>query len=300
MHEKTVTAGIKNWVEKQKMWSDNTVFTEDKRIIKEFVSTRSVSMSEYLKKADAESKFFMWYKYLTHSDLTTRGKRTNSSDGFERNLLYYLSVEEMIALQNQFPDKVFESAKQSNIGMPEEFYLKTGIPRIQRRKGQQTSNHNWILFNDYLDVYLVNDTLYYFSMYYSEKTMNALGKEMPSRWKGAEIVLDKSKPFTDISLHEAIHGIGVEADTVFHSLRLTMFLNDTIIFICEKQKGSQNLFIMLEKNAQFYYVNGLRDKKWMDAERIRRYRERAMISEGVLPELSGQIYESEWDRVLMP
>lgn len=282
------------------MWADNTIYTDDRDTIVNFVGYRSDSFYRYLQSKRVGTYYSMWYKSLTHSDLTTRGKRTNSSDGFERNLLYYLSISDMNNLQRDFPEKRFECAKQSNIGMPEDFYHDLGIPRIQRRKGQQTEKHNWVSLNEYMDVFLVNDTLKYFNMEYSEKTMRLLGKEMPERWKSADIRLNLGDIFTEIELHEAVHGLGVEADSVFHALRLTMFLNDTIIFVMEHSCERPKLFIMLEKNAVFYYLHGIKNKKWSDDERIRRYQERVMIKEGLSIETPDILYENEWDYTLLP
>lgn len=281
------------------MWADNTVSTTDFISIKNFLSQRSASMYEYIS-GKKDVQFSMWYKSLMHSDLTTRGKRTNSTDGFERNLLYYLSEKEMDELQKQFPDKKFECAKQSNIGMPDSFYEDLGVPRIKRRKGKQTETHSWISMNEYMDVFLVNDSLEYFSLAYSQKVMQSLDKEMPSRWQSAKITLDKEKPFTAIDLHQAVHGLGIEADTVFHALRLTMFLNDTLIFVMEHSDEKPKLFILLEKNPMFYYLLGLKDKNWADMERIRRFQERAMIKEGLTLATPEKLYENEWDNVLLP
>lgn len=282
------------------MWADNTVFADDGITIENFIAYRSNSLHEYIQKKRANTYFTMWYKSLTHSDLTTRGKRTNSFDGFERNLLYYLSINDMESLQEQFQDKKFECAKQSNIGMPEDFYHDLGIPRIQRRKGQQTAKHNWISLNDYMHVYLVNDSLKYFGMAYSESVMKKLGKEMPKRWKTSSVILDKDNVFTEIDLHQAVHGLGVEADSIFHSIRLTMFLNDSIIFVMEHNKNNPKLFILLEKNTLFYPIMGIADRKWAADERIRRYQERIMIKEGVTIEAPENLYENDWDDVLLP
>ena len=282
------------------MGIDNTVFTNDEITIENFIATRSQSFHKYIQQKKVNTYYTMWYKSLTHSDLTTRGKRTNTLEGFDGNLLYYLSVKDMENLQEQFPKKAFECAKQSNIGMSEKFYIDIGIPRIQRRKGKQIEKHNWISLNDYMNVYLVNDSLKYFSMDCTEKIMRNLDKEMPERWKKSQIILEKENDFTEIDLHQAIHGLGVEADSIFHAIRLTMFLNDTIIFVMEHDSEKPQLFILLEKNALFYPLMGLKDKKWASDERIRRYRERMMIKEGATIEEPKELHEDEWDKVMLP
>lgn len=282
------------------MWVDNTIFTDDAVTIENFIAYRSEALHKYMQQKRSATYFTMWYKTLTHSDLTTRGKRTNASDGFERNLLYYLSIEDMRNLQKDFPDKKFECAKQSNIGMPKNFYKDLDIPEPRQCKEHPKSENGRIRINDFLDVYLVNDTLEYFTLEYSEKMMMKLGKQMPDRWKTSKIVLDKTSPFTEIDLHEAVHGLGVESDSVFHALRLTMFLNDTIIFIKEHNAIEPKLFILLEKNALFYSLMGFKDKRWSDNERIRRYQERIMIKEGLTIDPPDHLYENEWDNTFLP
>ncbi len=283
------------------MWADNSVTTNKIETIKTFLETRSKTMVQYISQHEKESVFILWYKSLYHSDLTTRGKRNKSTEGFERNLLYYLSVDEMNSLQQAFPEKQFESAKQSNIGLPDLFYNDLGIPRIHRRKGQQKEKHKWILLNDYMQVFLVNETLYYFSLEYTEMILNTLKKSLPAKWRkelsGIEL---QSDSFTSIELREAIHGLGTKDDSIFHSLRLNCFLNDTIIFLIEKSQDHNKLFILLEKNPKFFELLNLKDKEWSEKERLRRFKEREQIKEGLNISIPVRLYDNEWDDILLP
>lgn len=281
------------------MWADNALKTDKIETIENFVAYRSASMYKYIQQNNTSS-FIMWYKSLMHSDLTTRGKRTDSKDGFERNLLYYLSVQEMEELQKQFPNKQFESAKQSNIGLPDLFYSDLEIPRIKRRKGQQVEKHKWISLNDYFPVYLVNDTTQYFTKEYTEKILFKLNKQIPPRWDFSNILIDRKKEFTEIELHQAVHGLGIEKDTFFHSLRLTFFLNDTLIFIIEKKENEKKLFLLLEKNPFFFYLAGMKDETWVSVERLRRFHERERIKYGLEVDVPEQLYKNDWDNVLLP
>ncbi len=81
-------------------------------------------------------------------------------------------------LKREFPDKSFGYAKQSNIGMPKDFYRDIGLPTPRECKNYPREDKGRIRINDYMQVYLVNDTLAYFSLSYSEQLMNKLGKEM--------------------------------------------------------------------------------------------------------------------------
>lgn len=239
---------------------NSVIFIDDKSQIETFVENRSQDMKKYMQDHE-NSRFTAWYKRLTHSDLTNRGKRNGPGEGLERNLLYYLSLSEMQDIEKH-NGKKFECAKQSNIGLCEEFYEDLGIPRLQRRIGPQKTQHEHIILNETTDVYLVNDTLEYFTMDYTKKVLDALGKE-PVRWSDEDTVtLDKSAPFTPIQLTEAIHGLGTKDDKQFHKLRLSMFLNDAMTFIIEHNESRNKLFILLEKNPKFFKLANISDKAW--------------------------------------
>lgn len=233
---------------------------DDKSQIEIFVQSRSQSMYEYIK--DSASRFTLWYKTLTHSDLTGRGKRNGTKEGLNKNFLYYLSVEEMEKIQEQFPDRPYESAKQSNIGMPLQFYEDIKVPRLQRRQGKQETQHTHIKLNNHVDVKLVNDTLEYFTPEYTNRVLDRLNKysEAFSNMKG--ITLNQESRFTDIQLTQAIHGLGTSDDEEFHKLRLSMFLNDTVIFVVEHCQGRKKVFILLEKNPRFFTLAGVSDSAW--------------------------------------
>lgn len=239
---------------------NSTIYVDDRTQIGSFVQSRSSSMYGYIEKST--SRFTLWSKTLLHSDLTNRGKRNGSKEGLEKNYLYYLSVDEMEKIQNQFPEKPFESAKQSNIGMPVQFYVDLGIPRLERRKGKQEKQHDHILVNDYADVMLVNDTLEYFTQAYTGKVLKRLSKYARLFCSKNDVCLNRESDFTDIQLTEAIHGLGTADDEEFHKLRLSMFLNDTIIFLVEHKRERNRLFIMLEKNPRFFTLAGEADTAW--------------------------------------
>lgn len=237
-----------------------TINVKDKAQIELFVQSRSASMFNYVQKS--KSNFSMWYKTLTHSDLTNRGKRNGLNEGLDKNYLYYLSVEEMENIQKLSPNKNFESAKQSNIGLPIKFYEDLEIPRLERREGKQLEQHKHVRLNDYVDVFLVNDTLKYFTQDYTRTVLEKLNKNFSKFCDENNISLNEDDEFTEIQLTEAIHGLGTADDKQFHKLRLSMFLNDTVIFLIEHNKDRKNLFIMLEKNPRFFTLVGESDTAW--------------------------------------
>ena len=239
---------------------NTTICIEEKKQIDSFVQSRSTSMFEYMK--NSVSRFTLWHKTLSHSDITNRGKRNGSKEGLEKNYLYYLSIEEMEKIQEQFPDKPFESAKQSNIGLPTQFYVDLGVPRLERRKGKQETQHKHIILNEYVDVMLVNDTVEYFNNKYTSRVLKRLNKYSRIFCSNNDVVLNENSPFTDIQVTEAIHGLGTADDEEFHKLRLSMFLNDTIIFLIEHCEERNKLFIMLEKNPRFFTLASVADTAW--------------------------------------
>lgn len=239
---------------------NSTIYISNKNQIISFVQSRSLSMLEYIQ--NSSSYYTLWYKNLSHSDLTNRGKRNGSREGLEKNLLYYLSIEEMKSIQEYFPEKPFESAKQSNIGLPSQFYEDLGIRRLERRKGKQDSQHKHIVLNENINVMLVNDTMEYFNQEYTGRVLKKLNKFDRLFSSKNNVNLNENSPFTDIKLTQAIHGLGTANDEEFHKLRLSMFLNDTVIFLIEHKEERNQLFIMLEKNPRFFTLIGAADTAW--------------------------------------
>lgn len=239
---------------------NKTIITDNFDMIITFVEPKSRFMADYLSE-HYNSNFLLIYKYLTHSDLTNRGKRNGNKETIEKNYLYYLSVDEMKSIE-EMQENEFESAKQSNIGVPEIFFNALSMPQLQRRKGHQSTNHEHIKVNDYANVYLVNDTMAYFSSKYTKEVFNKLGKH--PTWEDEDFDVNLSEgPITPIQITHAIHGLGTAEDLEFKKLRSCMFKND--IFIClieSREDGTKNLFIMLEKNPRFFTIVGISNAKW--------------------------------------
>ena len=88
-------------------------------------------------------------------------------------------------------------------------------------------------------------------MKYTKRVLRALDKD-DKKWDDDSIELNEDNWFTNIRLTEAIHGLGTSDDKEFHKLRLSMFLNDSIILLIEHNNEKNRLFIMLEKNPRFF------------------------------------------------
>lgn len=122
--------------------SDYVSFILDKNNdIENFIAGISGNMYEYVRKRNS-SRFVLFYKYLTHSDLATFGKATKP-DSHDKNLLYYIDTTEMANIEKK-TEKPFQTAHQSCIGLKQELYTKVGLP--QPRKVDP------YLINDYMQV----------------------------------------------------------------------------------------------------------------------------------------------------
>jgi hypothetical protein len=222
--------------------------------IRDYLLYKSDSMSDYIMK-NQNDDFLLLVKPISHSDLTSSGKRTKPEQPFSKNYLYYVTADEMEDM-DRINKRPFVTAHQSNIGIPKNIiyeYLGVTDP-------DETGNEHFLL-NDYCDVYLVNDTLKYFDIEYSFKVFEKLNK-VPN-WNKEDYKITLVDDFTPIKLSIAAHGIGVSANTEFDKLRRSIFKSDTLILLLTKNKdGKIKIFIMLEKNPSFFTLIGEGNKSW--------------------------------------
>lgn len=231
------------------------VIEDDILKIKEYLMGISDTISDYLD-LNNESKYLMLRKNISHSDLITSGKRTKVSDPFKKNYLYYMTVEEMEEL-DKINKQTFATAHQSNINFPKKIlYEFIGM------EDPGNSEDVRVNMNDIINVYLVNDTLKYFTIDYTFKIFEKLNK-VPD-WDKNALKYDLDNTFTRIDLSIAAHGIGCSENEVFHKLRRSLFKSDEIILLMEynQQKNIKNLYILLKKNPKFYSILGECDNTW--------------------------------------
>ena len=235
------------------------VIIEDTDKILEYLDGKSESIIELINK-NKDCDYVLFQKYISHSDVISAGKRLGKEQSVEKNYLYYLSNDKMLEMEKS---QEMESAKQSNIGMPAEFYKTLEIPMLKRRDGQQSTQHEHPLINNYADVYLVNDTLRYFCIEYTEKVFEKLGKSVNWNFDKYKYTLD-SGDFTPIKISYAIHGLGIESDTFFHVLRRNIFKTDSFMCLVKINLDThkKELYIMLEKNPIFFTIIGETNKTW--------------------------------------
>ncbi len=231
------------------MRGNNIKKTED--VEKMLTIIESDFMRRYINE-NKGSDYTLIYKYLTHSDIIAPGKR-NERQGLEKNYLNYLSLEAMLEMERK--GQKFETAHQTCIAVSDTFCEKLGMPV---GRGEQR------YVEEYANVYLVNDTLEYFSIDYSKKVFEKLGKLPNWNFDDYKLNLDTENKVTKINLTYAAHGVGTARDVEFHKLRRNLFRNDRIMFLIENKKnGENNVFILLSKNPVFYTILGIKNDKWL-------------------------------------
>ena len=244
----------------------------------EFISTISQSCIKYMED-HKDYEYQLFSKYITHSDIITKGKR-NESEGYERNYLYYLTVEEMEEREKkQLPEDFLDNNRNANINttsvahqscikVANEVYDFLDIPNVQKLKKEKGElAPKQININDYANVYIVNDNLEYFSMDYTKKIFEKLNKNVP--WDFNNYNFDLSDgDFTSINITEAAHGFGTKENVDFQNLRMSLFLNDKFIVLESKKESEKNMFIILDKNPRFFTILGLRNKFWEELRNL--------------------------------
>lgn len=271
---------------------------EDKEKIEDFVGSISSEMLDYIN-SKQDSKFILFYKYLTHSDLGTFGKATRLNS-LDKNLLYYIKTESMLDIENK-TKKPFQTAHQSCIGLKERFYTLSKLPNPRESEPY--------LINDYMNVYLVNSNMTYFSSKYTQKIFSKLGKEVPTTSRGGWNFGDLDIPlstgrFTEINLHCAVHGLGMSIDVDFHKLRHHLFKGDTFVLLTElTSSGKNNLFIILEKNPIFFSILGETNKSYEEYQlRLRkRLVNKALSKKNAVEDLDEEVtrqQQSVWRKML--
>lgn len=240
---------------------------EDQNTIIDFVGQISTEMYDYIEEHQRDSRFVLFYKHLTHSDLATFGKATHPNS-HEKNLLYYIKTDDMLEVERK-TNKPFQTAHQSCIGLKMELYDLVGLP--------QPRETDPYAINDYMDVYVVNNNMKYFTSLYTQKVFDKLGKEVNPRsrawdFNNLDVRLSDGQ-FTPIDLHVAVHGLGMEQDTDFHKIRHHLFKGDTLVLLFElPNDGSEKkMYLLFEKNPIFFSLIGEVNAAYVRyQERIRR------------------------------
>lgn len=261
-------------------------------VIKDFIAKVSTEMFEYMDK-NSDSKYVLFYKYITHSDLATFGKSTHPNT-LSKNLLYYIDENEMRDIEEK-TGRVFQTAHQSCIGLKEKLYDLVKLPRPR--------DVDKYLINDYMNVYLVNSNLKYYTSEYTQKIFDKLHKNIDSRakksWDFENLNIKLSDgEFTEIPLHVAVHGLGTSEDIEFHQLRHHIFKGDTFILLFEIKPDKTNMFILLEKNPIFFNLIGEVNQTYVEYQKLLRNRlvNNALSKQNAINDINEYEYEDEVTR----
>jgi len=264
--------------------------------IKRLVEDKSQTMIDYINE-NRKSKFILYYKYLTHSDLPTFGKATKVNS-LNKNLLYYLTEKEMESIQIR-ENKVFETAHQSNIGLPRKFWEDIGMN--DPRDNVLVSDSNVKVLNNFIDIFLVNDSMSYFNEYYTKKVFKKLNKTILNdrEWENIDVNLNKNDRFTEIRLTQAVHGIGISIDEEFRKLRHHIFKNDILMLIIEKTDFESNLFVLPYKNPSFFTIIEEKNKLWENyLTRENKRLESLIVQEEPIIEVYNRNQQDKWRNLL--
>lgn len=103
---------------------------KDIDLIKDFIAKINSKMLDYII-SHPNSKFILFYKNLTHSDLPTFGKATRINE-LSKNLLYYINENEMLNIERK-TGKPFQTSHQSCIGLRKKTLWINWIATTQRK-----------------------------------------------------------------------------------------------------------------------------------------------------------------------
>ena len=248
---------------------DHVIVIDDTNRIYNYLEDISNSMHKYILE-HKDSSYLLVKKNISHADLISSGKNTKSKremdedvdkSYIEDDILYYIDSNDLKYIETI--QGVLPSSRQSNIYVPKILIYKIGMEFLERRVGKQDDEHKHQIINDFANVYIVNDTMKYFNMVYTNEVLKVLGKNY--KWDEKDLAYNLTdSEFTEIQLSYAIHGFGIQEDETFHAIRHSIFRQDSIIFLLEKRLNQKNLFILLEKNPKFFTLigdyNGLYEK----------------------------------------
>ncbi len=259
-----------------KKTTQKRIIIKDYEKIMDFLSGISPSIIDFMKD-HSDYEYQLFSKYITHSDLISKGKR-NEKSGYDKNYLYYLTVEEMVdrekkeqkdqAIKDSYGNNIIaninttSTAHQSCITLTSDVYEFLNIPYVHKlKKALGDRAPMQVEINDYAKVFLVNDTMEYFQPEYTSKVFEKLGKNVPWNFDELKVNLSHSN-FTPIEITEAAHGLGVQKNVQFQNLRMSIFLNDKFIILESKKGDDKFFFIIMDKNPRFYTVLGVINPNW--------------------------------------
>lgn len=273
------------------MKKGTNIVVKDKNTILDILGNKSSAIKKLLE--NSNDSFSLFYKDITHSDLISCGKRTKVEQSFSKNLLYYLTDREMQVIEEN-STKPFETAHQSCIGLRKDFYLTLGIPDPREKEVYKIQDKG-------VNVYLVNETVKYFSYEYTKKVIDALNKTSYLKWNSSPVPLSDGE-FTEIEVSVAVHGLGVKDNIEFQNLRKSIFINDRIYFLI-RESDPKELYIIMDKNPKFFEITGLANDSWIRFLSTQRQheKEKSITDKRVLLSIDDEktrLMQSKWKELL--
>jgi|LSQX01.2.fsa_nt_gb hypothetical protein len=231
----------------------NYVLIEDYNDILMYLDYNSSILFDYVRENKSQDNFVLIRKYLTHSDISTRGKpgkaqksKLSKTEYKKRFILYYDSLEELMSYEK------LPTAAQSNIGMPDEFYRLLGIPTFKENDRKLFSiNQTWSKFLpiDVLSDFNVEEfekiQIYNKKNLYSKQILDEISSFDFNDFKSKN---DKFYIFDKLTI--AAHGLGVESDLLLNYFRTLTFKGDVINILFDRNQ--KNMFIFFERNEKYY------------------------------------------------
>lgn len=204
------------------------------------------------------NNYTLFRKYLTHSDLVTRGKLTRSKKKKKRIkeyvkscMLYYQSAGELLEY------KKLPVAAQSNIMLPDEFYNTTKIDSPKKKAKKDYD----IVSDRKLKIYIPWDTVKDFNLDDLNKICDKNGKNKYPDDEQAKLrkfdynkYIDKNIQDRNLlaldALHVAAHGVGTHEDILFNHIRSFVFKGDVLNLLYDDT--DKILYLFFERNERYY------------------------------------------------
>ncbi len=251
----------------------NYLVTNNKEDIFFYVEYNSKTLFEILR-SKFDHELLLIRKYLSHSDIVTKGKLTNYKTKYYPDdqylkcyILYYQSYNELKNIKD------LPVAAQSNINIPDEFYTETGI----KTYGQNGKRQVEIVRDSEIPVYIPRDACNDFNLKelnriceyndkfkYEQSDLGYLARFNLDNFADGNTGLLRAD-----ALHVAAHGLGTESDKLFSYLRSFVFKGDVLNIVYDKTENV--LYVFFERNERYYSLLNEINKKPLTAPIWRSY-----------------------------
>lgn len=235
----------------------NFLLTDNLEDILFYAEYNSSSLFHHIKENLLEHELILCRKYLTHSDILTKGKPTKddkkilSNEEFAKSfILYYQNTETLLENYEKLP-----TAAQSNIGIPEDFIRLLGINSYKENNKKRYDICSKYAFKILIPYDSCKDfnlkkflqiTNYNHKNSYNQTDLKKLGA-----FNLASYLNQENSSFVKCdTLHLAAHGFGTDKDKVFAYIRSFAFKGDVVNFIFDKTDKS--LYVFFERNEEYY------------------------------------------------